>query len=173
MYYFSATQKLQSSFLPCKWYQIHTTLVAAASGCLPLLNFSGKGWCTKLRDEILSYVVRDQLFDVVILAADWGGVEALALKQTINQLLENDIFVVVVGVGPKFSESIPHKIIRSAMHKNKVPTQTEPINQIMALNFEAEFLSLYDSDTVQFVNYYNSFCDGLAIWLIEMEFVIF
>jgi hypothetical protein len=107
------------------WIGFNTTfstanvMQATASGCRPLLESSGKMYCTSLMHEVMQDYLPQHPVDAVILAAAWEFEDAGHIAQTVAYLARYARKVVVIGRAPGHFMDLPALLSRGILEHDE------------------------------------------------------
>lgn len=88
---------------------------ATASGCRPLLDTPGSGYCRELRDWVFDEFLPEHHVDAVIVAGRWREDELPFVAPTIARLFDLVDKVVVFGPMPEYNAILPRILAQSAL----------------------------------------------------------
>ncbi|MGJ8682402.1 acyltransferase family protein [Paraglaciecola sp.] len=94
--------------------QNETISQVTASGCRPLLKSHGASVCTDLMHWAINDLIEDVDFDKIILSGFWKLADVNNIKQTIEQLSEQTITLVVLGPTVEYHYELPRILALSS-----------------------------------------------------------
>ncbi len=87
---------------------------ATSSGCRPTIKSAGAPRCTELIKRVLTRYVKENVFDAVIVSANWQNSDVKNLLATVTLLKKYTDRVIVLGPVIQYSQALPALLARFA-----------------------------------------------------------
>jgi len=150
-HYYSALEELI--------YEDETLSQVTASGCNPLLPYSGAKRCAGLNKWAYEELIKEKHFDIIILSGHWFNINKENFQYSLNQLLKYTDRLVVFGPSMVYKQSVPRLLLNLKKDEDSSQIYKSAGSYEKLASVDKAMKSYVKMDNAKFISTLDTLCD--------------